>query len=117
PMLRALDVRRALETRRWGAVPGGGARFRIEVRDPELPENVGPWSVEVEAGDARVTEGSCTGADAALTCGPAAFAQIWTGELAASEAARLGSAEVDDPERLLDDALAVPQRFWLPDEF
>lgn len=117
PMLRVLDVPAALGARRWGAVAAGGVRLRVEVRDAELPGNVGPWTVEVEAGAAAVTEGPCAAADAALTCDAAVFAAIWAGEVRASDAARLGLAEVEDPERLLDDAFAVPRSFWLPDAF
>ncbi|MGH7476791.1 MAG: GNAT family N-acetyltransferase [Longimicrobiales bacterium] len=117
PMLRVLDVPRALESRAWGAAPDSGFRARIEVRDRELPENAGPWAVEVGAGVARVVQGPCDAADASLIVEPATFAQIWAGEMAPSTACRLGSAQVEDPERLLDAAFAVSQSFWLPDAF
>lgn len=117
PMLRVVSVGAALEARRWGALPGGGARIRLEVTDDELPSNLGPWSVEVEAGAARVVEGPCDGADASLTCDPSVFARIWAGEIRASDAGRLGLAAVDDPEALMDAAFAVRSGFWLADSF
>ncbi len=116
PMLRVLDVPAALQARRW-APTAGTLRLRIEVRDAELPENLGPWLADVHDERAALVQGPCNTADAAFTADASTFARIWTGEIRASEAAVAGHAEVDDPDRLLDTALAVPHAFWLPDEF
>lgn len=116
PMLRVLDVPVALEARRWGHLPQG-VRLRIEVRDREVPENVGPWLVDLDGERARLVDGPCSTADAAVTTDAATFAQLWAGDLRASHAAGMDRAVLDDPDRILDTALAVHQSFWLPDEF
>ncbi len=105
PMLRVLDVAGALAARRaWPAV--APLRFTLNVQDTLLPENQGPWRVDFDGRRALAERGE--GEDARLTAEPAAFAQIYAGELRVSEAVRLGKAQASGSHtrrtvRLLDE--------------
>lgn len=118
PMLRVLDVPAALSARTgWGGEPGIALTLEIEVHDPELPENRGPWHLSIEEHGARVHPRGGTGADARLATDAATFAQIYAGELLPTTAARLGLAEIQGVPEALDRAFRVSQPFWLLDEF
>lgn len=118
PMLRILDVERALAARtEWGPEPGFGLTLSIQVEDRELPENRGPWHVTIEEHGARVRAGANGGEDARLVTDPATFAQIYAGELSPTAAARLGRAEVEGAPEALDRVFSPKSAFWLMDEF
>lgn len=59
PMLRVLDVPGALRRRRWfdaeereggGAGRGVTGSLRVQLRDPQRPENEGPWTLRLDSG-------------------------------------------------------------------
>jgi predicted acetyltransferase len=118
PMLRIVDVPGALRKRRFfeagGAEPG---TLKLTVVDEQRPENRGSWIVDINAeGEASVEEGD-TGADAGLETDAATLARVFTGDIPATRAARVGHASVDGNGSLLDRAFATRDRFWLLDEF
>lgn len=117
PMLRVLDVPAALEARtRWG--DDVAFIVSLEIDDPDLPENRGPWQVAFEAGRATVTEARSTHPnDAALTTDAATFAEIYTGTLSPSTAVRFGLATGDGELRALDRIFTLDPPFWMLDEF
>lgn len=114
PMLRVLDVQRALAERRtWGEAPP----FSLElcVRDPELPANQQPLVLEHEAGAVHARAGART-ADLTVRTDAATFAQVYAGELSITEAGRLGFAELRGDAAGADALFAGPT-FRLLDEF
>jgi predicted acetyltransferase len=90
PMLRVLDVRAALEGRvAWPRV--APFSFSLRVPDPELPENEGTWLVRFDGTDVHCDAAAADGAAAPdLELPAAAFAQLYVGELRATDAVRLG---------------------------
>src|SRR5690606_1106267 len=114
PMLRVLDVPRALEARTtWG--DASPVTFELRVQDSELPENAGPLLVDFDGSAARVRPG--TGADVTLECDASVFARIYAGEIPVSIAARLGLAKVNGDAASLTDLFALTPAFRLLDEF
>jgi predicted acetyltransferase len=113
PMLRVLDLPRALEERRrWGAsVP---LRFGLAIEDGLVPENAGPFVVEFDGCRATVTRGSA--APLLRTTAPA-FAQVFAGELRVVEALRLGVAEAEGDVGTIDALFRTDSCFRLLDEF
>ena len=93
-MLRVLDVPAALEARStWPEATSFG--FTLRVHDPELPENEGPWRVRFDGERARCAPAAAGGGKAGtidLEIPAAEFAQLYAGELGASDATRLGRA-------------------------
>lgn len=118
PMLRIIDVPEALRRRRFFEAGGPEpATLQITVTDEQRPENRGPWVVEVDAdGAASIGEGE-TRAAAVLETDAATLARLFTGEIQATTAARVGHARVRGDGGLLDRAFATRDRFWLLDEF
>jgi predicted acetyltransferase len=118
-MLRILNLPALLEARtRWGGEAGTAFSCLLEVDDPELPENRGPWTLTLEEGRARVRPGGDPrGADAALAASAATVAEIFTGTIAPTTAARLGQARIEGAGAALDRIFAPDQPFWLLDEF
>lgn len=117
PMLRVLNVPAALQTRaKWPAT--GPFSFRLRVRDPQLPENDGPWQVSYD-GRALSCE-PAVAAESDIAFSASAFAQVFAGELRASDAVRLGLGEskLDEPGLATVDALFHTGRTYrLLDEF
>jgi hypothetical protein len=88
PMLRLLDVPRALEQRlRWG--PAAPLQFGLDITDTVVPENNGAFKVEFDGSSATVRRGA---ARPLLRMPVAVLAQIHAGELTVPEAMRLGLA-------------------------
>lgn len=118
PMIRVLDVAGALAARtRWGE-RDHALTLRIEVQDAEVPENRGPWILEIERTGAHVRRAQGTArAHAGLATDAATFAQIYAGELLPSAAARLGRAQIEGAADAIDRAFRVHEPFWLLDEF
>lgn len=127
PMLRVLDVPRALALRRYFNERAAGVRLPttigVEVSDRQVPENHGPWLVRIEPNKAIVTPAGVEpgdariSADARISTDASTFARIFAGELAPSDAARLGAARCEGDVGVLDGAFATEERFWLLDEF
>jgi predicted acetyltransferase len=122
PMIRVLDVPRAL------AVPGrwspeaAGTTLEFEVVDPELPENRGPWSVLVTKEGPHVMAvaddaGPRLAPAASLATDAATFAQIWTGVLDPAQAVQVGGARLTGDPGAFRKALRRAPSFWLLDEF
>jgi predicted acetyltransferase len=115
PMVRVLDVAAALERRReWGPAPP--LAFTLELSDPELPENGGPFHVEHDAGAVSATPGRTDARNVLRTDAPT-FAQIYCGELGVLDARRLGCAEVTGDAAAIDALFRARRRFRLLDEF
>ena len=118
PMLRLLDVPRALEARRrWGEERGVALTIEIEVDDDEVPANRGPWHLILDEGGPRVHPAAGPGADASLAAGASTFARIFVGGLAPTTAGRLGLARLGGATDVLDRVFQVSPAFWLADEF
>lgn len=128
PMVRILDMPRALRLRPWyqrGAGRGPVASLRIAVTDPELPGNEGPWRVTLNGrGAGSVAADPLAAVDslgrdvaAALSTDASTYARIHAGDLRPRDAARFGRATVHGDPALLDAAFATRQSFWLLDEF
>lgn len=119
PMLRIIDLPGLVRARKeWG--DGGGVAFTcyLEVDDPELPENRGPWTLTLEEGGAMLRPGGDPqAADAALSTDAATFAEIFTGTVAPSVAAALGEARIEGAAGALDRIFAPARPFCLLDEF
>jgi predicted acetyltransferase len=120
PMLRVLDVPAALGARPFFQAAADPvvrqATLEVEVDDPQLPANRGPWIVRMDGGSVRVGPGDSP-ADARIHTDAPTLARIFAGELAPGDAARLGRAVLAGDAHLLDEAFAVTERFWLLDEF
>jgi predicted acetyltransferase len=134
PMLRVLHVPAALGLRPFFATDADPAArqatLEIEIDDPQVPANRGPWIVRIHGGTGRVdprvaAPGDSTvdapadgaSADARIHTDAATFARIFAGEIAPRVAARVGRAVTTGDAQLLDQAFAVSERFWLLDEF
>jgi predicted acetyltransferase len=129
PMLRILDVRRALELRaHWPA--HAPCSFDLVVDDSQLPSNAGPWRCSFDGSRMRVTalagaaamdaeheNGEAQRVIARLRITAPALAQIYTGEIAVSDAVRLGAAQCDGDATALDALFAPLSPFRLLDEF
>lgn len=119
PMLRVLDVPAALHKRvAWPETEPFS--FRLRVRDPQLPENDGPWQVSFDGRALSCEPAPAAAAEPELAFSAAAFAQVFAGELRASAAVRLGLGEstLDEAGLATVDALFHTGRtFRLLDEF
>lgn len=132
PMLRVLDVAAALRARPWFEAGGGRAgSLGIRVSDSQRPENQGAWLVRLDDAGRGVVEADVEadvepGAEAGVEPGEpsvelstdaSTFARIFAGDISASDAARIGRADIKGDVSLLDQAFATSERFWLLDEF
>jgi predicted N-acetyltransferase YhbS len=128
PMLRILDVPRALGLRRYfGASPAASRRsadLDISVADPQVKANTGTWRVRIRGGDATVEplagprgDPEYEAAGVRLEVDASTLARIFTGEWPVGRAATLGAARVTGDPDLADAAFATRERFWLLDEF
>jgi predicted acetyltransferase len=131
PMLRILDVPRALGLRRYFlASPGDDPReavIEIEVDDDQVPANRGPWVVRIQGGAATVAgrrrgDGAESPAGgqavaARLRADTASLARVFVGDVAPGELYRVARGHVQGDIRLLNAAFATRERFWLLDEF
>jgi predicted acetyltransferase len=114
PMLRMLDVRRALQGRhRWGPA-GSPMQFGLELLDPIVPENAGPFVVEFDGRNVAVREGS---AMPLLRMPVSVLARLYAGELGVLDALRLGLAEEEGDASGVDALFRTRSRFRLLDEF
>jgi predicted acetyltransferase len=129
PMLRILDVPRALGLRRYydanAPATAGDATIEIRVDDEQVPANRGPWLLRLGAHGAAVAaadggEGDTPRAvppDARLRTDAATLARVFAGDIAPSDLPRIARGTVDGDIRLMDAAFATRERCWLLDEF
>jgi predicted N-acetyltransferase YhbS len=121
PMLRLIDVPRALAARRYFEARRGGAprtaTIQVQVDDPQVPQNQGPWHVRIQGDEVRVSPASGSDADARIHTDAPTLARIFAGDLTPGDAGRLGPAATDGDADLLDRAFATTERYWLLDEF
>lgn len=123
PMIRVLDVPGALRARAWwtaGSRPEREAVMTLwlEVDDPDVEENRGPWRVALSPDGARVERTDTEkGEDARLSTHVATFSRIFAGEIRPTEAARLGRADAAGDVAGLDAAFATRRAPWLFDHF
>lgn len=124
PMLRIVDIEGAFAGRRWwGARPDAPddgrnrCAVRIEVNDPELPENQGPWEIELKGQEMEMRPATGCAVDASASLDAATLAQVYAGEMSPSEARELGGARIDGDAALLDRMFATFEKPWLLDEF
>lgn len=99
-MYRVLDVPKAL-----GDLRGEGA-FTLEIDDPELPENRGPWHVELGQDSTVVKQAS----KASIRLERRHFAQATLGSPSLEELARHGLVARDDAEEFRAAIEAFPSR-------
>lgn len=117
PMFRLLDLPKAWEMRT--AAAGVETTVALEVEDPQIPENRGPWRLRVEGGTVRLEPaGSRGAADASLRTTVETLSRIYAADLSPTEAVAAGRAATDDAAALapLDHALALP-RPWMFERF
>lgn len=121
PMLRLLDVPRALAARRYfqarrDAAPRA-ATIEVRVDDPQVPQNRGPWHVRIDGDEVSVSPATGPDADARIHTDAPTLARIFAGDLAPGDAGRSGPADTGGDAGLLDRAFATTERYWLMDEF
>lgn len=128
PMLRILDVPRALALRPYfDARPRTeprAATLEVQVDDRQLPMNRGPWTLRITAGQATVEPrkdaggGAPMGSDhVRLETDAPTLARVFAGEIPPSRAAAAGEAVIAGDVALLDDIFATRHGFWLLDQF
>ncbi len=121
PMFRVVDVARAFTMRRkWGAAPP--FEFMMDVADPQLPGNAGPWRVRFDGRTASIRPASDGGRNSASTpvrlrVDAPTLAELYAGELSVEAAVRLGSAHVTGDASAIDGFFRPTSSFRLLDEF
>jgi predicted acetyltransferase len=95
-MLRVLDVEAALTQR--GYNPHVACAFTLDVRDTTIPENNGPWRVEVKGGRAGVQQASrgVTPPSDTLTLDARALAALYSGFMTPQHLSSIGRLEGSD---------------------
>ena len=116
PMFRLLSVPDALRMRRIKASPK--LSIALEVDDPHIPENRGPWCLRLDEGEIQVEPYGGGRVDATLRLPVDTLSRIFIGALLPWQAVAGGLAQIDHPELILvlDHALDVP-RPWTFDRF
>lgn len=116
PMFRVLDVPGALARRTL--VGEASLTLRLEVDDPQIAENRGPWRVRLHDGAMEVEPDDGAPVDATLRLPMDTLSRVYIGALAMRQALTGGLAWLDRPElaRTLDQAFAVPKP-WTFDRF
>ncbi len=110
-MLRLLDVRGAFEARGYPPVSG---RAVVSVEDPMFADNRGPFLIEADEGQVRVSRADALGTRP-IPIG--ILSSMYTGFLSPHDAVRLGHLAPDDPAvGFLADLLAGPAP-WMYDFF
>lgn len=119
PMFRLVDVPAAFRSRpTWGS--GEPFEFVLGVADAQLPGNAGPWWVSFDGNSVTVREAGeqeRPASAAALFVDAPALAELYAGEIAPSEAARLGSARIEGDAAAFDAFFRRAASFRLLDEF
>lgn len=115
PMFRLLSIPEAWSAR---SVPEEARlTLRVEVTDPELPENEGVWRLRMEGGRVAVETGDGA-ADVALRTSIQTLGRLFMGALPSRAAVEAGLAILDRPGPLddLDRALRLPE-CWTFDRY
>jgi predicted acetyltransferase len=114
--LRIVDLPAALEGRTYGGAGGASGRVVLEIRDDYCPWNAGRWSLDVEAGRARVTKST---ADADLSLGANELGAMLLGGVSAASLAESGRVEELRPLALAaaDRLFLTALKPWCPQEF
>jgi predicted acetyltransferase len=110
-MLRLIDVPRALEQRGWPV--GLRGELHLEVVDDLLPDNRGPWIVDVHDGAAEVRPGGR--GDVRLGIG--ALSALYSGDASPWTLMAAGRAQVADAHAPLLASLFAGPAPWTPDFF
>jgi predicted acetyltransferase len=116
PMFRLLDVAGALRARPLASA--ADATLRLEVDDPQVPENRGPWRVRIAGGAMEVEPWPGGRADADLATSIQTLSRIFIGAITPSQAlaGALADAVGRDVAKLLDLAFEIPKP-WMFDRF
>jgi predicted acetyltransferase len=114
--LRVVDVAAALAGRTYGIDGRGSGRLTLDLRDEYCPWNAGRWSVEVEAGHARVAR---TQADADLELDANDLASLFLGGFTATALASAGRVVERKTGSLAvaDGLFPTASKPWCPQEF
>lgn len=117
PMFRVLDVKDALERRKL-VVVNQELTFRLDVIDPQIPENRGPWRVHMDHGRLEVEPYRGGHVDAEIRLPIDTLSRIYIGAVPLFQAQAGGEAIVDRPEviSVIDRAFHVPKP-WTFDRF
>ena len=114
--LRIVDAAAALEGRTYGIDGCGNGHLTLDLRDDYCPWNAGRWSLEIEAGRARVTR---TEADADLALDANDLASLFLGGFTATALASAGRVAQVRPGSLAvaDGLFPTASKPWCPQEF
>jgi predicted acetyltransferase len=115
PMFRLLNVPGALTRRNYAG--GEDLEVTLEVEDPQVPENSGPWRLRIARGRGAVEQGRVDGG-ATMSVHVRELSRIFVGAIGVSDAIVEGLARLDRPRiaRELDAAFEVP-RPWTFERF
>jgi predicted acetyltransferase len=110
-MGRLVDLPAAIEAR--GYAPHVEASVEVTVKDLQLPENAGTWSISVAEGRAKVAPSDGTRASTDV----ATFSAIWAGMLSPFDAVRTGRLEASDGDVAALEAIFGGRSPWVADWF
>ena len=116
PMFRVLDVCDALKIRALASE--AELTLKLEIDDPQVPENRGPWRVRMEGGAMQVEHWIGGRCDAELAMPIQTLSRIFVGAIAPWQALAGGLATLNggDVVKMLDRAFEVPKP-WMFDRF
>ncbi len=115
-LLRVLDVSTAFTKRGYPAHVR--TSLGLNVVDDLVPENAGPWRIEVGDGQAEVHAGATHGtADATLTTDARGLAALFTGAVSARALVQMGRADANAAGIAAADALLAGPAAWPQDMF
>lgn len=110
-MIRLVDVPAAFEAR--GYPSSVDASFTFSVDDEVLPDNAGPWHIEVRDGSAKVV--AAPGAPPDAHADASTWATLWTGMYTARDVVRLGGLHANAQAIEMLEALFAGPSPWLGD--
>ncbi len=113
-MLRVADLPAALQARGYA----GGVRTAValDVVDKCIPENAGPWTLEVEAGSSSVVR-RARPATPKISCDIRALGAMYSGFVSPTQARLLGWIEGDDSAIAAASSVFAPSTPWMADMF
>lgn len=110
-MVRVVDLPAAFEARGY---PGSvEASFTLGATDKLLPENEGPWHIEVREGAAKVV--AAPGAQPDVHADISMWASVWAGMYSARDAVRLGALHAEPAAIEMLEALFAGPTPWIGD--
>lgn len=110
-MLRVVDVRAALAARGYPA--GLRTEIHLQVQDPLVPANDGPFVLDISDGEARVR----TGGRGALRTDVRGLAALYSGHLTPAALARIGLVEGPETALRAAEAAFAGVAPWMADGF